>query len=110
MWVKYRHTFAWGKDDKWSYVEIPDDWNEYGYTEDQLGEFLDEEWNLGADHKWIDKYRGFEYEPVETIPYDEIMKRLNRSKNAIEYYIDRVKKFQKMLDESGHVTKEDFNV
>lgn len=95
-------------DDKWSYTEIPDDWKEYGYTEDQLGIFLDQEHITPIII--CSKYRGFNYEIIEYPPVEEIIKRLKRNRNAEIYHREQKERFQKMLDNLGHITKKDFNI
>lgn len=124
MWVRYRHTFAYGKDKKWSFVEIDDNWDcdEGGYgpkgwtysteydKEKDLGYYLDSECGLSEQYNWSDKYRGFDYEPIDHPSVEYIIERLNRHKRNVVYNKEQAERFQKMLDELGHITKDDFNV
>ena len=111
MWIKYRHTFAWGIDKEWKYIEIPDNLKEYGYDEeDAIGEWLLNEEQVGRNHSYSDKYRGIEYFQIDNPPVDEIIRRLNNHRKALEHNQKSIDRFQKMLDDLGHVTKEDFDV
>lgn len=118
IWVKYRHRFAYGTDKKWQYIEVPDfEWmRECGYgdkgqtDEKILGEWLMEEERVGDQYDYSDKYRGIEYEQIDHPPVDEIMRRLKNHKDNITHHQILVGKYQRMLDELGHVTKGDFSV
>jgi len=110
IWVRYRHRFAYGIDKKWQYTEIPceDYIKKVGY--DDIGSWLMEEERVGESHDFSDKYRGIEYDKVDNPPVDEIMSRLNRHRSYVKYHKEMIIKYQKMLDELGHVTKGDFAV
>ncbi len=124
MWVRFKYNFAYGQDKKWSYIEIPDDWENYGYApkdffedekkynkkyseNDRLGEYLSTEERMHSNYEHSDKYRGFDYEIVDGLPpNDELLK----TKNFLEHYQHEVERFQKMVDQTGTIKKEDFNV
>ncbi len=130
IWVKIRHMFAWGYDN-WFYKEIPENWKEYGYgpedyadkekvpdwqiaegydEERALGEFLMNELSIGESHSFSDKYRGIEYEIVETAPFSVIKRKLERAKSYAEHYANEVERLQKMLDKEGEIKKEDMEL
>ena len=108
--VKYRHKYSYGIDKKWQYLEIPDMefLKKCGY--ENIGEWLSQEEGVSDDLNYSEQYRGFEYEVIPHLPVDEIIKKLNRSKSNLKYYKRMIKKYRKMLDEVGHITKNDFNV
>ena len=125
MWVRYKHRFAYGEDKKWSHIEIPDEWETWGYSKEDyikdgkekyysyeyaLTEFLEDEMRLGKSHEWSDKYRGFKWETIDNPPVELVLKEIKSHRSSIDHHKKELKRFQKMLDELGHVTKEDFNV
>ena len=131
MWVKFRYKFAYGYND-WQYIEIPDDWQSYGYAQadydeekkhsdryiregysytEALGDYLSNEERLHEQYNYSDKYRGFDYEPLEGLPPNkELLKRLNRARSNAEHWANEVKRFQEMVDATGEITKSDFSV
>jgi hypothetical protein len=132
MWIQYKHRFAYGEDKEWKYIEIPDDWQSYGYSKEDydkekthsdryiregynedeaLADYLATEERLHDQYDYSDKYRGFKFEKVDGLPpNDELQKRLNRAKSNAEYWSNEVDRFQAMVDQTGEVTKDDFNV
>lgn len=110
MWVKYRHRFAYGTDKKWSYVEIPDDWESYGYSKNdfenlkedkRLGSFLKNETRIMDENEWSDKYRGIEFEKLDGYPpLEELQYRLERCSKRIDYYWKESIRFAEMISKS----------
>lgn len=122
MWIRYKHKFSSGSDRDWSYVEIPDkdELREIGYEplknqfprtwDDVIGEYLSTEMELANQYSYSEHYRGFDYEMIDNPPVEYIMARLNNHKSMIKHHEVEAERFQGMLDDLGHVTKDDFNV
>jgi len=112
MWCKYRHKFASGAEE-W-------EWHYLGDDHPQLGEslmdpvklawieFIKEEqvpvWQ--QEYEWSDKYRGVEFEIVDTAPRDIIEKKLKNCEDIIRSNTARSNEFQAMLKEMPDDTGE----
>jgi hypothetical protein len=122
MWVRYKHKFSYGTDKEWTIIEVADDWYKYGYTvedwknkhtqEELLGFFLEDEMGILEKYSYSDSdhYRGFDYEILEEPPISYILKSIKEYEAKIEYSKKKLKYFQDMLDKTGYVKKEDFEV
>ena len=110
MWVKYKHTFAWGKDKEWKYIETEEqDFIENcGYSD--VGEFLMVETGIARDYEYSDKYRGIEYHIVPYPPYNVLKTIIDKYKNYIEHYKEEIERHQRLLEEMGEIKQGDFKV
>jgi hypothetical protein len=113
IWVKFR--IAWGysafNQREWKYIEIPDEkfMKECGY-EAENDEQLIPVWLIEEEGIDVDEPKGIEYEKIDNPPVSEVIRRLNIHRINIKHHQDLVDRYQKMLDELGHITKEDFDV
>lgn len=114
-WVKYRHKWASHIDKKWKYIEIENDiieeYEKDDNPESALGECLSNEYDIGEDYSWSDKYRGFQYEKCEGLPpIEELKKRYNTALSRIKIYESEAERFKKLLDQAGYISKEEMEI
>ena len=120
MWIKYKHSFAWGYGDE-GYIEVPE-FHElketYGKETDTIEKHLAdlvasyiEDWgiDIGCSH-WSDKYRGFHTEIVEHPDSDWLIKKIKLYRNNAKSYTEKANEYQKILDKVGFITKNDSDI
>ena len=110
MWIKYKHTFGWGEDRQWKYIEAPDRnyLKELGYTD--IEEYLLNETDIARNYEYSDKYRGLKLFEIPHLPMEEITKRIKQYKNYVKYYKEKIKRCEEMLEEIGEIKQGDFKV
>jgi hypothetical protein len=103
MWCKYRHKFASGAE-AWEWMYLGEDHPHLGESpmepiKEAWEEFIKEEqvpvWQQG--YEWSDKYRGVEFEIVETAPYDVIEKHLKQCEAVIRANTNRANELRALL-------------
>lgn len=108
MWIEYRHKWSYRIDKKPRYIEIPDDLEKYGYTDP--GDYIREETEVMSMNDHSDKYRGIQYDILPHPPISELVRKISSHIDHLEWHEKQLKRFRKMLDEQGYISKEDFNV
>jgi hypothetical protein len=90
--IKYRHKWAWGVN-KWEYNIICFD--DSLFTDADLEEVID---YIQNDNGWSDKYRGIEYELVDSVPEDWVRAKLDRYQVRLDILQKNMKNLQGLLN------------
>ena len=117
MWIKYKHSFAWGYGDS-GFVEVPEleelkkeyeGESNKDDLEDLVASYL-EDWgiDIGCSY-WSDKYRGFNAEIVEHPDSEWLLRRIKTYRSNAESYTEKADRYQKILDEVGFITKDELS-
>ena len=109
MWIEYKHKWASHISEP-EYVRIPSkaDIIEMGY--DDIGDYIDGETDIMSQYNYSDKYRGIDYDIVEVPPIDFLVKKIKSQVYRLEWHEEQLKYFQDLLDKTGYINKEEFNV
>jgi hypothetical protein len=112
MWCKWKHKFANGGGElEWMYLG-----EDHQYLGESPMEPLKEAWEKFIKeeqvpiwkevYEWSDKYRGVEFEIVDTAPRDVIEKKLKHCEDLIRSNTARANEFRAMLKETPDDTGE----
>jgi len=104
-WFRYKHKWAHGIDREWEYIELGDGDYRLYFADDSEHSEEDyiEDMGICKDGNWSDKYRGIDYDVVDTIPRELLEKKIENARAASERWANTAERYQKELDHQKEV-------
>ena len=83
-WFRFKHKWAHGNDREWEYCELDESsFNSYFADDSKYSdEDYIEEMGICSEGNWSDKYRGIDYEVVDTIPREILERKIKNAESA----------------------------